>query len=335
MRVFASGVLGVAPSLPNGSLTAIEVDSTGRLWALDVTQIPGVPPAFYRLAAGGSSISLALNVLGAQAFDVDACDRLHVLVASSAAAAQIEVRDGETGAVIATTPVTGTLPSVGAIGIGDAIDFVLDVDGSYWIKLGGFVDHVSATGMVLGNYFDCAGGGTSSKQNAGGDATGYHLATIIDPFGDIDFDGSLNRREVVLGSDPFDPNVTPTTLSVISPPTPGTNLVLAATIPSEAGFPYLFGLSFGQGGIPVPGAECREIPLQLDPLLFAWVDLITNSGFPPTAAGLLDASGSTNLIIPIPATPLGSVPLSFCLITAEPSGGSFSTISDTAAFLVP
>ena len=329
VRVSAGGVVSPLLTIPGNGVDTMDVDPSGRLWVL--SQAGTSSATLYRVNAQ-STITLTLPVPNTRTFDIDGCGRLHLLVAQGVSNAVVEVREGLSGAVVDTLQL-GTPPSLLSPGLGLEPDLMLDTDGGFWVRNDALIDRFDRTGALTASLTDCASGGARANQLHAGDATGIHLASVIDRDSDADADGVANARELELGFDPFDSTSTPYQLTLVGQPLVGGTLSIAATIPPDAGLFYGIGASLGTDGIAVPPTFCPLVPLSNDAFFSFWLQLTTTTNLVSGAFGVLDATGSATMSVPLPGVSLGGVQLSFALLTL--SGGDVATVTDALTVPLP
>lgn len=323
VRVAPDGTTTVLLDAPGGELSGLDVDPLARPWIL---ADGGTPQATLHRLLPDAASDLAVPVPGASAFDLDACGRPHVLVGAS-----LQVRDGATGALVEVRSLAGA-PTLAFPLPGQPPRLTVDPDGGAWVRSVGLIDRFDADGTLVFSTSDCQPGVAQSARLDAGDATGLHLAAVLDRDGDADQDGVPNGRELELGTDPFDAADRPARLQVTTPPTVGGTLTLAASLPGEAGRPYLVAAARGTAGIPLGPASCRVVPLALDGLFQVWLQQVA-TGAAVGAFGLLDPAGAATVSVALPPTALGGLEAYFALVTLE--GGRVREISDATRVVLP
>lgn len=148
-----------------------------------------------------------------------------------------------------------------------------------------------------------------------GDFTGMQYARVVDPLGDMDGDGFLNRDEVLAKSSPMDPLSFPQVpvFAVSAPPIIGQALQLTISVPLDAGMQYVtpFSLNGSAFGLSqVTPADPRVVGLSpFDPIT-GGMDLLWSMSTDPTnpvfngTLGVLNAVGEGFVQVQIPNDPM-------------------------------
>jgi len=311
-----NGAVSMLYTSSNSWLEDLQVDAAGTAWFTESTS--GGKLLVRIDTAGNVLMSLGLGSV-VEAMALDACGQPHVLL-NNGGLQRIDVHHPASGAVVASYPLSSSLPNLKQM--------VMDTEGNHWLRQnGGGFYIVDGAGSYVGFVL------TTNQLHTLGDPTGLHLVAAVDPTGDGDLDGVSNEDEIRLGTDPLNAASTPPALTLTGAVSLGAIVNVSCSIPSDAGFNYVLGLSGGTAGIPLaPPPRCLTAPLTQDALLTWWL-----SPMNPVlgTTGSLDSMGAMSIALQVPSVPLGGFPIYFALGTQDPATLEFSSVTTPLQVILP
>lgn len=138
-----------------------------------------------------------------------------------------------------------------------------------------------------------------SASNEGTTWTIYNYANIIDPWGDLDGDGEMNRNELLARTNPCDAASNSAQLAATGL-FAGQTALLALSALGDAGLPYATILSLTPGVFDIH--DGRALPLNPSDPLALW-SIAAGNGAVSGVLGTLDAQGAAAVTIAIPNMP--------------------------------